>query len=188
MNIETVAVFCGSSRGARPEYIDSAVGTARILASKNLDLVFGGGNVGLMGAVSNAAVENGVNVTGVIPERIAGMVNPTEGIKLITVSTMHERKQTMYDLSDAFLILPGGIGTLEEAFEVCTWNQLGYMSKPVCFLNTGGFYSRLRDFLTAAVEEGFLKNYHYSQILFENTPVNAVERILEFKPVYINKL
>lgn len=188
MNIESAAVFCGSSGGSRPEYTESAAATGKILACRKIDLVFGGGNVGLMGAISNAALENGARVTGVITERIARMAAPTDGIRLITTGTMHERKQMMYDLCDAFLILPGGIGTLEEAFEVCTWNQLGYMSKPVCFLNTLGFYTRLKDFLAFAVKEGFLKNGHYSQILFADTPEKAIDKLISFEPEYINKL
>ena len=188
LNIKSVAVFCGSSTGAKPEYIKSARETGRIIGSADLDLIFGGGNVGLMGAVSGAAVMNGANVTGVLPERISGMLSPTEGIRLISVKTMHERKQKMYDLADGFLILPGGIGTFEEAFEVCTWNQLGYMSKPLCFINISGFYSPLRAFLRNTVDEKFLKQEHYCQIHFEDTPEKALRKIIGFQPEYVSKL
>lgn len=188
MSIKAIAVFCGSSFGANPIYKKDAEMLGKLIAEKNINLVFGGGNVGLMGAVSRAAVKNNGKVYGVIPKRIADMVESTEGIELSVVEDMHQRKAEMYSRADAFIVLPGGIGTLEEAMEVCTWNQLGYFTKPVCFLNSNNIYTNLISFLDNLSKEGFYKEQHLRQLKFAESAADALDYVTHFKPKYIKKL
>lgn len=134
---------------------------ARCLARRGLDVVFGGGSVGLMGALADAALEAGAKVTGVIPKKLLDLELGHRGVtELVVVETMHERKHRMAELSDAFVALPGGWGTLEEIFEVTTWTQLGYHEKPVGLLNAHGFYDKLLSFLDESAELGFIRREH----------------------------
>ncbi len=153
-----VCVFCGSAAGARPEYAQAAEALGRAIAARGLGLVFGGGAVGLMGIVSRAAVAAGAEVTGIIPH---GLVMREAGNRdlpdLRVVASMHERKAMMADMSDGFVVLPGGYGTLEEAVEALTWLQLGIHRKGVAFVDTLGFWSRQMDMLDHMVAEGLLR-------------------------------
>jgi uncharacterized protein (TIGR00730 family) len=156
----SIAVYCGSRPGADPSHLAIAQATGRWIGERGGQLVYGGGNNGLMGGVAQATLAAGGRVVGVIPrslvEREFANRNCTE---LHVVDTMHERKQLMAERADAFLALPGGIGTFEELFEVWTWRQLGYHSKPVGLLNTAGYYSGLLAFLASAVDAGFMTSW-----------------------------
>jgi uncharacterized protein (TIGR00730 family) len=156
--LRSVCVFCGSSVPADPRYRDTARALGRLLASRGIDLVYGGGQVGLMGDVADAALGQGGRVTGVIPAGLFSReVGHTGLTKLHEVGTMHERKQLMYDLSDAFIALPGGLGTLDELAEVATWSQLGLHAKPVILLDVEGFWEPLVAQFDRMVSAGLLK-------------------------------
>jgi len=166
-----VCVYCGSSSGARPEYMRAARRLGRVLAGSGLGLVYGGATVGIMGEVADAALGQGGEVIGVIPERFAdrGLAHP-ELSQIHVVSSMHERKALMADLSDAFIALPGGIGTIEEFFEALTWAQLGIHGKPCGLLNVCGYYDKLLDFLDHVVAQRFLREQHRAMVLVAETP------------------
>jgi len=156
--LRAVCVFCGSSAPADPRYRDAARALGALLARRGVDLVYGGGSVGLMGELADAALGHGGRVTGVIPVGLfAREVGHTGLTELHEVASMHERKQLMYDLSDAFIALPGGLGTLEELAEVATWSQLGLHSKPVVLLDVDGFWEPLVSQLDRMAAAGLLK-------------------------------
>ena len=157
--IKNLCVFCGSSNGNDEIYRNSVVTLAQTMAMRHINLVYGGGGRGLMGAMAATLQHTPVTVTGIIPTRLFDMVKHIEHNEdeLVIVSDMHERKATMYNRSDAFVALPGGIGTLEEVMEALTWLQLGYHNKPVGLLNIAGYYDKLLDFLRASVTAGFLQ-------------------------------
>ena len=158
MAVRAVCVFCGSSAPADPRYRDAARGLGALVARRGIDLVYGGGSVGLMGELANAALDAGGRVIGVIPAGLfAREINHTGLTELHEVASMHERKQLMYDRSDGFIALPGGLGTLEELAEVTTWSQLGLHSKPVVLLDVGGFWEPLIAQLDRMVDVGLLK-------------------------------
>jgi len=155
--MRSVCVYCGSNSGARPAYAERAVQLGQRLAREGLALVYGGGNVGLMGIVADAALASGGEVVGVIPEQLVGWEVAHAGLtRLEVVANMHERKARMFDLSDAFVALPGGFGTLDEMFEMLTWRQLGLGDKPCAFLDVDGFYAPLIAMMDRMVEERFL--------------------------------
>jgi hypothetical protein len=154
-----VAVYCGSSDGNNPAYRTEAIALGKALAEARLAVVYGGANVGLMGAVADAALEGGTEVIGVLPELLAGHEIAHTGLtRLDIVATMHERKARMVSLADAFLILPGGYGTLDELLEIITWSQLRIHAKPCILINTAGYWDGLLAFLDSTVEAGFLKS------------------------------
>ena len=158
MAVRAVCVFCGSSAPADPRYRDAARGLGALVARRGIDLVYGGGSVGLMGELADAALDAGGRVIGVIPAGLfAREINHTGLTELHEVASMHERKQLMYDRSDGFIALPGGLGTLEELAEVTTWSQLGLHSKPVVLLDVGGFWEPLVAQLDRMVDVGLLK-------------------------------
>ena len=186
--MKRVCVFCGSNAGSRPEYADAARAVGRTLAKRGLGVVFGGGNVGLMAEVANAAIVEGGEVIGIIPAALVEKELAHAGVtELQVVSSMHERKARMAELSDAFIALPGGWGTLEELFEMVTWAQLGFHGKPVGLLNVLGFYDRLMQFLDHAVDEGFLQAKHRALLL----PGDSIEALLDafagYRPVHEEK-
>jgi uncharacterized protein (TIGR00730 family) len=153
-----VCVFCGSNPGVRPEYRAEAVGLGGLLGRAGLGLVYGGAQVGLMGALADAALAHGSEVIGVIPRALAGVEVAHQGLsQLVLVETMHERKALMAQEADAFVALPGGFGTLDEFFEIVTWAQLGIHTKPCLLVNTTGYYDQLLGFLRVAIDQGFLK-------------------------------
>jgi hypothetical protein len=164
--MRNLCVFCGSSTGNQPIYAESARMLARSLASRGMGVVYGGGSVGIMGALADAALEVGVRVVGVIPRHLDELEVGHHGItELHVVESMHERKALMAELSDGFLALPGGVGTLEELFEVYTWGQLGLHPKPVALLDVDGYYRPLTTFLDHAVTEGFIRPEHRAFLL-----------------------
>jgi len=181
--LRRVCVFCGSSPGTRPEYAAAAREMGTQLAARGIGLVYGGGRVGLMGAVADAAMAAGGEVIGVIPH---GLMVREVGHSAITelrvVRSMHERKAVMADLSDAFVALPGGFGTLEEYFEVLTWAQLGIHPKPCGLLDVEGYYGPLLAMLDHAVAEGFVRREHRASVLRAATPERMLERLAGFEP------
>ncbi len=167
----SICVYCGSRHGHLPSYRDAAVALGSAIAARGWRLVYGGGNVGLMGTVADAALAAGGEVIGVIPERLlAREVGHQDLTQLHVVQTMHERKQRMAELADAFIALPGGIGTLEELFEVWTWRHLGYHDQPIGLLNVAGFYDPLLAFLRQAEGAGFIDAQQQAMLSVEADP------------------
>lgn len=175
--IGSICVFCGSSDGARPAYTRAAEAMGREIARRGLALVYGGGNVGTMGALARAALGEGGRVTGVIPKKLHALVDHVELTELVIAEDMHERKARMAEGADAFVALPGGIGTFEELFEVWAWRQIGYHRKPVGILEVEGFYQPLLDFLAHVRDEGFLKSVHYEDLVVETEPGALLDRL-----------
>jgi uncharacterized protein (TIGR00730 family) len=174
--MKRVCVYCGSSVGNQPIYRDMAEAMGALLARRGIGLVYGGGNVGLMGIVADAALAGGGEVIGVIPHALANREIAHAGVTdLRVVDSMHTRKALMADLSDAFIAMPGGVGTFEEFFEAVTWTQLGVHRKPCGLLNAGAFYSPLAAFIDQAVTEGFIKPIHRAMIVVDDDP----ERLLD---------
>ena len=181
--LRRVCVFCGASQGARPEYAEAARATGRLIAQSGLGLVYGGGHVGLMGELADAALEAGGEVIGVIPDALMRMeAGHGEVTQLHVVSTMHERKAKMAELADCFIALPGGIGTLEELFEIWTWGQLGLHPKPLGFLDVAGYYTRLHDFLDHAEAEGFVRPRHRAMVAVESDPAVLLSKLAAYQP------
>jgi uncharacterized protein (TIGR00730 family) len=186
--LKRVAVFCGSSPGAQPAYGEVARGLGRLLAERGLGLVYGGASVGLMGAVARAALEAGGEVIGVIPRSLADREVAFTGLAdLRVVGTMHDRKLAIADLSDAFIALPGGLGTLEEVFEVLTWGQLGMHAKPCGLLNVSGYYDRLIAFLDHTAAEQFIEPEHRAMILVDDQPAALLDQFATYQPPRLDK-
>jgi uncharacterized protein (TIGR00730 family) len=174
----SICVFCGSQGGSRPEYVDATREFAEAAARRGLSLVFGGGHVGLMGALADAALLHGGRIVGVIPRHLMRPEVAHRGLtELLIVESMHERKRTMAERSDAFVVLPGGYGTLEEMFEMVTWLQLQLQSKPVGILNIERFYDPLLDFLRHAAGEGFIRPEHWDLLIVEHGAELLLERL-----------
>jgi len=176
--MKRVCVFCGSSLGLRPAYADAARVVGSLLASRGIGLVYGGGNVGLMGVVADAALAAGGEVIGVIPRALADREIAHTGVTdLRIVDSMHARKATMAELSDAFIAMPGGVGTFEEFFEAVTWTQLGLHRKPCALLNVDEFYAPLALFIDQAVSQGFIKPVHRASIVVDSDPVRLLDTL-----------
>lgn len=187
-SMRRICVFCGSSSGSRPAYRQAAEELGRYLAAAKIGLVFGGGKVGLMGAVADAALAAGGEVIGVIPEHLMAREVGHLGLtKMHVVRSMHERKAMMSDLSDAFLVLPGGFGTLEEFCEVLTWSQLGLHQKPCGLLNVEDYYSPLLQMFDRAVEERFLKAENRRIVLSHTQVAELIERMKSWQPIPVEK-
>lgn len=175
--LKSVCVFCGSSPGARPTYVESARALGRALAASGVDLVFGAGGVGVMGAVSQACLEAGGRVTGIIPEHLTRVEAPLSGLtECIVVPDMHTRKRKMFERSDAFVVLPGGFGTMDETFEILTWRQLGLHDKPVIIADIEGYWRPFLDFADSMLKEGFIRPTNLA--LFR-----VVDRVEDILPV-----
>jgi len=178
-----IAVFCGSSGGHNPLYAKEAHAFGKILAKGGHGLVYGGGRVGLMGAVADGVLEGKGHVMGVIPHSLEQKELAHTGVsELHIVNNMHERKAMMAARADAFVALPGGVGTLEEIFEAWTWAQLGYHQKPIAFLDFGGFYTHLFSFLNHMKEEGFLHTIHREMLISETDPHILLEKLKAYTP------
>jgi hypothetical protein len=188
MNIKRVCVFCGSSPGTDPVHIDIARAVGQLLARRKLGLVFGGGHVGLMGAVADAALGAGGEVVGVIPRALELRELAHGGLtRLEVVGTMHERKARMAELSDAFLALPGGMGTLDELAEIVTWAQLGLHAKPVGLLDVSGFFAPLVAFFDRAERDGFLRPEHRRLVAVEADPERMLARFEAWSPPQLTR-
>jgi uncharacterized protein (TIGR00730 family) len=185
-SLESICVFCGSSIGSSPIYVDIAERVGRLLARSGITIVYGGGGVGLMGAMADAALDAGGDVVGVIPEQL---VRRELGHRHLSeqrvVVSMHERKATMAELSDAFIALPGGAGTLEEFCEIWTWAQLGIHAKPCGLLNVDGYYATLLAFLDEVRDKGFLSAENRDLILVEREPVALLNRLQSYHAPHI---
>ena len=181
--IRSLCVYCGASNGVAGIYIEAAQTLAATLVTANIALVYGGGNVGLMGVIADEVMRLGGDVTGVIPQALLEKeVGHRAVTRLHVVSDMHERKAMMAQLSDGFIAMPGGMGTLEELFEMLTWSQLGFHDKPIGLLNVGGFYDGLITFSSHLVAEGFLRPAHAALMMHEAQPAALLARFAAFKP------
>ncbi|MEK7943401.1 TIGR00730 family Rossman fold protein [Pigmentiphaga sp. YJ18] len=186
--MDAVCVYCGASAGNDPFFADVARDFGRAVAGRGMRLVYGGGSVGLMGHVANAALEAGGQVTGVIPERLWEKEVGHKGLTdMYVVPTMHARKARMVELSDAFVALPGGFGTLDELFEVLTWQQIGYHSKPVGLLNANGYYDALLAFARHAHEQGFVRAVHLEALIVDTDIDRLLDRLASAQPVHVDR-
>ncbi len=186
--MKSVCVYCGSSPGSRPEYAEAARALGQVMAEQGLTLVYGGGKVGLMGVVADRVMAHGGKVIGIIPDALMQKEVGHRGLtELHVVRNMHERKQMMADLADAFIAMPGGVGTFEELFETFTWAQLGYHDKPVGLLNVAGFYDGMLGFLNHAVGEGFLKQVHADMLHVSAAPADLLAKLAAAPRVVVDK-
>jgi uncharacterized protein (TIGR00730 family) len=192
VNVKNACVFCGSSHGADPAFAAAADSLGRLLAGSGRTLVYGGGHIGLMGVVADAALAAGGKVIGVIPQSLADKELAHHGLsELRIVGSMHERKALMVELSDGFIALPGGIGTLEEFFEVWTWGQLGLHAKPYGLLNVAGFFAPPLLFLDCLVDQRFVRPEHREMLLVDDLAERLLARMeahrLALMPKWIDR-
>jgi uncharacterized protein (TIGR00730 family) len=172
--LSSICVYCGSSAGVAQSYKDAAVELGREAGERGIEIIYGGGRVGLMGLVADAAIAAGGRVTGIIPSHILEMEVAHQTLsELIVVENMHQRKMLMFERSDAFVVLPGGLGTLDEAFEILTWKQLGLHSRPVLLANIGGYWDGLLGLIRNGVAEGFIRPHH-ARLLQEVADIPAI--------------
>ena len=186
--MKCICVFCGSNLGAREDYLAAARALAEAIASRGLTLVYGGARVGLMGILADTALAAGGKVIGVMPKALVAREIEHENLsEFHTVGSMHERKALMADLSDGFIALPGGIGTLEETFEIWTWAQLGYHAKPIGFLNVAGYYDKLFAFLDHQSDERFMRRVHRDMLLVESEPDRLLDSFNAYSAPVVEK-
>ncbi len=186
--MQRVCVFCGSNDGARPEYLAAATTLGKQLAARNIGLVYGGAGVGLMGAVADAVLAAGGEVIGVMPRSLVECEVAHSKLRdLRVVGSMHERKALMAELADAFIALPGGLGTLEEFFEVWTWAQLGEHTKPLGMLNVAGYYDPLLAFFDHLVSQRFIRPEHRAMVLVEQESAVLLSRFAVYRPPVVSK-
>lgn len=186
--MKKICVFCGSSFGNNKSYSDTAILLGNLIAKNNIELVYGGASVGLMGEIASAALSAGGKVTGVIPKQLIEKEVAHTGLNdLRIVGSMHERKSLMAELSDGFIAMPGGFGTLEEVFEVVAWGQLNFHNKPLGLLNVNGYYNNLIKFLDHSVNENFIKPEHREMILVDNDPEEMLTQLQNYIPPKFDK-
>ena len=186
--MKRICVYCGSNPGKRTEFREAARGLARELLKRDICLVYGGASVGIMGEIADTVLAGAGEVTGVIPQALVDKEVSHNGLtELKIVHSMHERKGIMADMSDGFIALPGGLGTIEELFEVLTWAQLGFHDKPCALLNVNGYYDKLIQFLDHAVEEGFVANIHRQMLLVEEDPDTLLEAMSRYSAPAVDK-
>ncbi len=183
-----LCVYCGSSPGTGDDYVSAARELGKLLLRQEIDLVYGGSNLGLMGTIADTVLEGGGKVTGIIPQALHGKEIAHEGLtELHVVDSMHERKSLMAVLSDGFVAMPGGFGTLEEIIEVITWGQLGFHDKPCGLLNIAGYFDHLLAFLDHSATQGFLHPQHRSMLLVASTPAGLLEKFENYEPPTVEK-
>ena len=186
--MKSLCVFCGSSPGANGAYAEAARAFGTLLVTNNITLIYGGGKVGLMGQLADSVLKNGGEAIGVIPETLFKKEVAHQNLtKLHVVENMHVRKALMYELSDGFVALPGGTGTLDELFEVFTWIQIGYLSKPIGLLNVNGYFNHLSTFLEHTVAERFVKPEHLTMLLVDDNGESLLHRMHNTNPVSCDK-
>ena len=186
--MKSICVYCGANAGVNPGFAEGARALAAAMVEQNLSLVYGGGNVGLMGIIADEVLRLGGEVTGVIPKALVEKEVSHLGLtRQFVVKDMHERKAMMSELSDGFIAMPGGMGTLEELFEMLTWSQLGFHSKPVGLLNVDGFYNHLVQFIAHASSQGFIRPQHAALMMVEESPQKLIERLREPRPENVTK-
>ncbi|MEA2762112.1 MAG: hypothetical protein QOD47_1396 [Gemmatimonadaceae bacterium] len=187
-DIRRVAIFCGSNPGVRPDYVQAARSLGKLLAQRGIGVVYGGSNVGLMAALADEMQDELGDIIGVIPRMLVEReVANTALSDLRIVDSMHERKAMMAELADGFIALPGGIGTLEEFFEIWTWGQLGMHSKPCGLLNVAGYFDPLLEFLDHAVAEKFVRDVHRRMVAVESDPATLLARFESYEPPRVVK-
>ena len=185
--IKSICVFCGSSSGSNPVYSEKAISLGKLFAEKNISLVYGGSNVGLMREIADTMLEAGGKVIGVMPHNLIDREVAHKGLtEFHVVSTMAERKAIMDELSDAFIAMPGGVGTLDELFEMMSWNQLDIINKPVALFNVLGYYDLLLSFLEHSVDQRFMKPEHLTNLISESDENILLDMINNFKPVKVD--
>lgn len=178
--MKKICVYCGSSDGVRPEYKQAAAALGRAMLERDLDLVYGGAGVGLMGELADTILNGGGRVTGVIPEFLRNReISHTGLTELVVVDSMHERKSMMADLADGFIALPGGIGTMEELFEILTWSHLGFHKKTCALLNVAGYYDHLNAFMQHGVNQGFIRKKTEAKLIIKDDPTALLDLFLE---------
>jgi uncharacterized protein (TIGR00730 family) len=183
MKLQNLCVYCGSNSGTRPEYAAETRRFAQALVDQDIGLIYGGASIGLMGVVADTVLAAGGTATGVIPRALLRKEVVHHGLsELVITESMHARKAKMAALADAFVALPGGIGTFEELFEIWTWAQLGFHRKPCALFNTLGYFDPLVQFLDHAVEEGFLQSMHRSMLMVSDSPENLLEALRSYRP------
>jgi uncharacterized protein (TIGR00730 family) len=188
MHFQRICVFCGSNTGNSVAYRDAAIALGRLLANRGIELVYGAGNIGLMGVLAEAVLQSRGRVIGVIPEALMAREVGHLGLTALhIVKSMHERKAMMSDLSDGFIAMPGGFGTFEEFCEVVTWSQLGIQSKPCGLLNVEGYYDSLLSLFDHAVREGFLRQENRRLVVEGRNPANLLEAMANFQPPTVSK-
>ena len=188
MKLKRICVFCGSSHGAKKEYTDAAVELGHVLASNNIGLVYGGANVGLMNDIANTVHNNGGEVIGIMPRHLSDKEVAHQGINdLRVVNSMHERKALMEKLSDAYIAMPGGFGTLDEIFEAITWAQIELHHKPCAFLNIDGFYDKLFDFINYVIAEGFIQEGHKKILQIDCSPNSLLDKLKNYHVSKVSK-
>lgn len=186
--MKSICVFCGSSTGGNPEYREIAIRLGKMFAEKQYTLVYGGGNVGLMGIIADSVLESGGKCIGIMPHSIARLEIVHTGLtQLYLVDSFHERKALMADLSDAFIAMPGGFGTLDELTEILTFNQLRISDKPIGLLNTRGYFDHLLRFFDHCVRERFLRDEHRDNLIFDKDPAGLLQKMISYKPLHIHK-
>lgn len=188
MTLTSLCVFCGSASGQKPLYTETAVKLGQSFLKRDIGLVYGGASVGLMGAIADTMLNDGGKVIGVMPQSLVDKEIAHKGLtNLHIVSSMHARKAMMADLSDGFLVMPGGLGTMEEMFEVWTWLQLGIHEKPIGLLNVDHYFDKMLAFLDHVVDQGFLKAEHKNLIQVDPTPEGLIDKLAAFKAPEIKK-
>ncbi|MBU0973307.1 MAG: TIGR00730 family Rossman fold protein [Proteobacteria bacterium] len=186
--MKKICVYCGSSKGFRPEYVAAARFLAEELLLREIGLVYGGAHVGIMGEIADTVLKGGGEVIGIMPQALVDREVSHPGLTdLVIVNSMHERKAMMADLSHGFIALPGGLGTVEELFEILTWSQLGFHKKPCGLLNASGYYDHLSAFLDHTVAEGFVMAAHRSMLIVEKDPIRLLDRFAAYEPPQVNK-
>jgi uncharacterized protein (TIGR00730 family) len=186
--MKKITIYCGSNKGYKPVYAEKAIALAAEMIARKKALVYGAGNVGLMGIIADEMLTAGMDVYGIIPQKLVDIeVAHTGCTELTIVETMRDRKWLMAEKGDGFIAMPGGIGTFEELFEIMTLNQLGYITKPLALYNVEGYYDKLLSFLSFAVEEGFLKQAQLDLVIVSDDPTELLDRMENFKPAYIEK-
>lgn len=186
--MKRLCVYCGANPGAKPEYMEAARQLGQELVKRNIDLVYGGASVGIMGEIADTVLAQGGEVIGVIPQALVDKEVSHNGLtELIVVKSMHERKAVMADHSDGFIAMPGGLGTMEELFEVLTWAQLGFHNKPCSLLNVLSYYDPLIQFIDHAVEQQFIRTIHRGLLLTESEPADLLDALENYQPSHIDK-
>ena len=186
--MKKICVFCGSSRGNNPVYVNAANEFGQYLVSQKIDLVYGGSHIGIMGILADTVLENGGRVYGVITRQLQSKEIAHTGItKLHVVETMHERKAMMENLSDGFVALPGGVGTLDEIVEIFTWSQLSIHRKPFGFLNINNYFNRLHEFFRHMMTEGFLNEKYFHKLIISNNPAKLIETLKSYNYEPVSK-
>lgn len=187
--MKSIAVYCGSSPGHDAIYCDSATELGQEMVCRGIGLVYGGASIGVMGRIADAVLHGGGQVTGVIPDALADLEIAHAGLsELLVVKSMHERKALMAERADGFIALPGGLGTMEELFEVLTWAQLGMHGKPCGILNVNGYYDNLVSLLDSMVQQGFVKPTHREMLLVESQVTDLLDRMEQYRAPVVDKL